>query len=219
MGKRILLVVALLVGFGTAAQAQRGNFEGFYGGIGALYVWQHTSAQGYTMAGAPLLLTKQDRDYPGVVLRGAYQYHLSPKIVAGVALSATFVNTEGSVPIGAVVNQYNDGWVYGARLKLGYVISDRVLIHSSGGLNWTRTTFSRVTPLVTDTITTDRLAPTIGIGFDYVLSDRWSITTDFRYVHYLEKRLNFPNAGIYALSTSDNAVATIILNYKFGSIF
>ena len=154
--------------------------------------------------------------------------------VLGVEADAQAANVEGSasqtfpfVPIATVEADASTelDWFGTARLRLGYVPTERLLIYGTGGFAFGETTTNAsyaVTGLVnlSDSLSekTSRTGWAAGAGAEYALTDNWTVKAEYLYTDLGEEDvLNIDETALSASLNSDVKFHTVRLgvNYKF----
>lgn len=200
-------------GLGTAnaaavTAAGSGSFlgSGFTGGGQAGFNWQ----TGAAVSGVEL-------DLESLRPASTANSGVFPVGVGGVAAGTPFT----------VTSTVNANWLFTARGRLGWAF-DNVLVYGTGGLAATRLSTSYAYAdgnggVGSWSANGNRLGWTVGAGFQYALSNAWSVRAEYLYVNF--GSITAPGAIFgpafgytNALSTSADFTAQIAragVNYKF----
>lgn len=155
--------------------------------------------------------------------QAGYDYQLANGVVVGIeadfseaGLRDSIVTLSPNPALAAggnaeAVTHYDVDWTAGLRVRLGYAISDRLLVYGTGGVALARedqareqyisNSGSRSYPLGTSTIPffVERVQVTRegvsgGLGAEYALGGRWSIRGEYVYSNFGDHNFDFPNA-------------------------
>jgi len=167
-------------------------------------------------------------------LQSGYNWQFN-QILVGVEVDAnwmggtarrTLLNIPTSVPNESMSNSTNAIFLFTARPRLGWVW-DRALIYVTGGYAMGNVKFADsltagtvVGPLTFGSVTTAHMSGwTAGLGFEYGLSEAWTVKAEYLYVDLgtFANTAGFPAGDLFTYNHkyTDN-VARVGLNYKFG---
>jgi hemoglobin/transferrin/lactoferrin receptor protein len=212
------------------------NWSGFYAGAHAAYNFakfrgQMTASDGST-AGNP------GRESPGLDvkalsfgLHAGYNYQFSNRMIVGIEADiakseisgsqVTYATEGSSGPFGDNLNRLRQyeavqrsriEWLSTVRGRLGYGISDRLMVYATGGVAFMRQSedrtqyvgaksypglFSPVNTTVaafTENASITRTGFAIGGGAEFALSDAWSLKGEYLLARFDDAEISFPNA-------------------------
>jgi outer membrane immunogenic protein len=167
-------------------------------------------------------------------LQGGYNWQFNQILVgfevdanwmSGTA-SRTLLNLPTAFPNESMFNQTNAIFLFTARPRVGWVW-DRALLYVTGGyamgnvkFNDFFTASTSIGPAPFGTVTTAHMSGwTAGLGFEYGLSEAWTVKAEYLYVDLgsFTNSTGFPTGDIitYTHKYTDNVVRAG-LNYKFG---
>lgn len=253
--KWIALTSAALLIPPAAAQAQQAspayNWSGFYLGLNAGGAWgranattsapsgDYLPAPDNTLVAAAGTGSMSGSGFTGGVQAG-YNWQ-SNNIVYGVELDFGAFNVGASrsgagslsgnffaaVPF-VVTNSADTDWLFTARGRIGWVISN-VLAYATGGLAVTRIETANShwdnvwpSPVTTNWKASDtKLGWTLGGGFEWALGNNWTVKTEYLYLNFGSvNSAGLITTGGYsqAISTSTDLTAHIAragVNFKF----
>jgi len=163
-------------------------------------------------------------------LQAGYNWQLGKALVLGLEAdwSKTYMqgthkarSTEGSLAdAGALQAQtaYDIDWTASVRGRIGYAVTDRLMLYGTGGLSMLREAQTRQqyrstnasgSPLGKRTevigIETDaknRFGFTVGGGAEYAIDEHWSIRADYGYTRFDKKSFSFEKAAAGAAGPS-----------------
>jgi outer membrane immunogenic protein len=174
-------------------------------------------------------------------LQGGYNWQFN-QIVVGFEVDANWMsgtanrtlplNLPTPIPNESMFNQTNAAFLLTARPRVGWVW-DRALLYVTGGYAMGNVKFNdffntRVAfgPLTFGTVTTAHMSGwTAGLGFEYGLSEAWTVKAEYLYVDlgtasvtsaFSAGTFNAGDTLTYNHKYTDN-VARVGLNYRFGA--
>jgi hemoglobin/transferrin/lactoferrin receptor protein len=201
------------------------RWSGFYAGahIGGVvgHQWGSTTSLDGTYNE---LAQRESPDFysPSSLLGGqlGYNWQFRNGLVLGLEgdWSKTYMKHREEVTAGATDNpdliggepvailDYDIDWTASLRAKVGYALSDDLLVYATGGLAMLRETESREQWIqrgtsgetqifsVSKDTSFNRRGFTIGGGVEYALNDSWSIAADYSYSRFRRKKVAFKKA-------------------------
>lgn len=192
--RNMLLASAALIAMVGQAEAQDAgyNWSGFYVGAQVGYGWSHAD-----FSGSPAI-PSGDHDENGFV-GGVHVGHdwQAGSFVYGVLADVDYVNvdefnlngvTAAQPPFGGKEEDYayDVDWLATARVRAGFLPTDRILVYGTGGLavagietSGRRETLGRP---FTDEGSDVEIGGVIGAGVEFALAKNWSVKTE--YLHY-----------------------------------
>jgi outer membrane immunogenic protein len=227
------------------------NWTGFYIGGNGGYSWGR-SATNYTVTGLPAFSTSQNMN--GWVGGGqaGYNWQFNQNWVFGVEADIQGTGQNGTATLPSVVFIPPPGatalpnttttaslqsklpWFGTARLRLGVLPSDQVLLYVTGGLAFgevqSNASFATATafpggPVIASAASASsanstRAGWTIGGGAEWVISGPWTAKLEYLYVDLGSVANTFTGIGSYpTLGTSSHITDSILrvgVNYRFG---
>ncbi|UVK57582.1 outer membrane beta-barrel protein (plasmid) [Mesorhizobium sp. AR02] len=188
---KIFYATVALAALAAPANAQDGNWTGYYAGaeLGAGF-----SRPGFD---GPSSVGSSDFDNTAFI-GGVYAGHdwQAGQFVYGGVANFDFLgfhdqNSSHIVtdPIfGGKTHSYNYDvtWVASARARAGFLASDQFLLYGTGGIAVARIAASSSTTGIfggTDNVNTTKVGGAFGAGVEYAFASQWSLKTE--YVHYL----------------------------------
>jgi outer membrane immunogenic protein len=226
MMKRLALAAAIAASTAVGAHAADLRVAPAYGGpiVVVPYQWSgfYIGANlgghfGHDKVGpAPFNVTL---DPSGVIggLQGGYNWQFGA-VVAGVEVDTNWLSGTANSPFSST----NAEFLLTARGRLGWAVWDRALFYVTGGYAFANVNFNdgvAVNGVVANsTVTPHRTGWTIGTGFEYGLTDAWSVKAEYLYVDLGTYTNNVPapfSAG-FTHQYTDNIVRAGV-NYRFGA--
>lgn len=178
-------------------------------------------------------------------LQAGYNWQLSNGVVLGLEAdwSKTYMqskhlarSTEGTLSTAGALQaltSYDIDWAASVRGRVGYAVSDRLMLYGTAGLSMLRETQTRqqyrstnapAYPLgkTTEAVgiesqTKNRFGFTVGGGAEYAVSKHWSIRADYGYTRFASETFSFDKAlaGAAQASTERKQIGTQIVPARF----
>lgn len=219
--KNLLLASVALVALIGHAEAQDAgyNWSGFYAGVQAGYGWSSTEFSGTSA------VPQGDHDADGFVggIHVGHDWQQGRWVLGALAdldyIDVDELNLEGVGFNGKAENYtYDMDWLATARVRAGFLPTDRLLVYGTGGLALTHVSASGFQE---GFLADDRFANSgvevggvFGLGAEYAFADNWSIKAE--YLHYdFNTLIADPAEGGPSFDPSLDAVK-VGLSFRFG---
>ncbi|MDH4982028.1 TonB-dependent receptor [Hyphomicrobium sp. D-2] len=215
-----------------------GLYAGFHAGAGLAHTWGTTTpTDGSSNAIAATESADMDFDSGMFGLQAGYNWQLGNGVVLGLEAdwSKTYMqgrqmarSTEGTLATAGslqALTAYDIDWTVSVRGRIGYAVSDRLMLYGTGGLSMLRETQTRQQYRSTnspayplgktteavgiETDTKNRFGFTVGGGAEYAVSEHWSIRADYGYTRFGSKSFSFEKAAAGAAAPSATPGAII----------
>lgn len=213
---------------GVGGPGGGGDWSGFYVGAhvggGSVDLSGTTTALDGTAGGIPTT-ESVDQDLDSFLYGGqiGFNHQLANGIVLGVEADWSRTQFGGSQEARATegtlgdtgqlqaATRYDIDWMSTIRARLGYAVSEDLLIYGTGGLAFAHETqlrdqyrangASSYDPYGTSTslfnvekVSATRTGFTVGFGGEYALNERWSVSAQGTYSYFAKERFKFKNA-------------------------
>jgi hemoglobin/transferrin/lactoferrin receptor protein len=208
-----------------------GLYVGVHAGAGLAQTWGTTTALDGTPHAIAATESADMRFESGMFgVQAGYNWQFANGLVLGLEAdwSKAYMqsthkarSTEGTLAEAGAVQAatgYEVDWTASLRGRIGYALSDRLLIYGTGGVSMLRESMSRQQyrstngasqPLGTTTEvsgieqeTKNRFGFTIGGGVEYAMNDRWSVRADYTYTRFGAESFRFETASAGAAQAS-----------------
>ena len=164
----------------TAAPPPVFLFQGFYVGAqaGALRFADRTQDT-YALTGSTLALAKSHGDSFTAGLRAGYDWRYDALVLGVVGdLSGARAVATAVDPFGVSIRN-ELGLQFSLRGRAGFTF-DRFLVYGTAGLNYAQTRHKYDFGLATSSKNYFIIAPTVGAGIEYAITDHWSVNLEYR---------------------------------------
>ena len=221
--KNMLLASAAVIALVGQAEAQEAgyNWSGFYVGAQAGYGWSSAEFSGTSA------VPEGDHDDDGFV-GGIYVGHdwQEGRWVFGALADLDYIDVdqlemEGSFNGKEENYTYDMDWVATARVRAGYLPTERLLIFGTGGLALTHVEASgfqeSIIPIFDDTFENSsvEVGGVIGLGAEFAVTRNWSVKAE--YLHYdFNALVADPSEGEPSFNPSLDTVK-VGVSFRFGS--
>lgn len=229
------------------------NWTGFYGGVDGGYIFGKTSNQ-FSLLSPPLATFvpdaiaqveaagSQTANFRGGIfgVEVGYDSQIGDSFVVGASASAEYrhfddsVHFAGNLPADAggfpetLDQTLKSDWAGAAKLRVGFIPMDRMLVYVTGGLGVARMQYSSV---FKDSVNENESASVtafspggvVGAGIEYAFAQNWSVKAEYDYARYAAVKATgqaiLTNGTIATVAHSSGTLDTntfrIGLNYLF----
>ena len=226
--KKILFAAAIVLTSGSAfaadlvvkAPPMRHSWTGCYVGAAGGGVWgksRHVSATGDIT---------NSFDISGGIVGVEYGCNYQTGMwVIGTESDFSWTNKTGSATdIGAATtSSTKERWFSTTRARLGYLMSDTVLLYATGGLANARIEATANTGAGVFTESKTRWGWTAGLGTEVALNNNWSVKADYLYARFTDRDYLTPSpaAGVTARTNVavDDHIVRVGVHYKYSNCF
>ena len=146
-------------------------------------------------------------------LQGGYNWQFGA-VVAGVEVDTNWLSGKTS----SINSSVNPEFLLTARARLGWAAWDRALFYLTGGYALANLNFNDSVGFASSSVTPHRTGWTIGAGFEYGLTEAWSVKAEYLYVDLgtYANSLPAPFSSNFRHQYTDN-IARVGVNYRFGA--
>lgn len=157
-------------------------------------------------------------------IRGGYDLQVSPEVVVGVALDASYGDdtSKKSAGLGGATSgesKLKQTWDASLRLRAGVLLNESTLVYATGGAAMLGEKLSASVARAGDessfSDTKTHFGWTIGAGVEAAIADNWRVFAEYRYAQFDTKTYRWDDENVRAKSSPRTHAVLTGVNYAF----